>query len=37
MSNEEILEQITYCTIDEDADLENPENFYYQYEDVIVA
>ena len=36
-TNEEILEQITSCTIDEDADLDVKENFYYKYEDVIKA
>jgi hypothetical protein len=36
-TNDEILENITCCTITEDADLDVKENFYYQYEDVIKA
>lgn len=36
-TNDEILEGITCCTIEEDADLDIKENMYYNYEDVIMA
>lgn len=36
-TNDEILEQLSCCTIEEDADLDVKENFYYKYEDVIKA
>ena len=32
---EEILSNATRCTIEEDVDLDNIENFYFKYEDVI--
>lgn len=31
---DEILENTTRCTIDDDADLDNIENFYFKYSDV---
>ncbi len=37
MTKEEILDGITCCTISEDADLDNVENFYFQYSDVLKA
>jgi hypothetical protein len=37
MSAEEILEETTRCTIDDDADIDNPENFYFKYNDVLQA
>lgn len=37
MTNDEILEQLPSCTIEEDADLDIKENFFFKYEDVIVA
>jgi formylmethanofuran dehydrogenase subunit C len=37
MTKEEILENTTQCTINEDADLDNPENFYFKYADVLKA
>lgn len=36
-TNDEILDQLTCCTIDDNADLDVKENFYYKYEDVIKA
>lgn len=36
-TNDEILDQLTCCTIDGNADLDVKENFYYKYEDVIKA
>ena len=34
---EEILENITCCTIEEDADLDVKSNYYYQHDDVVKA
>jgi hypothetical protein len=34
---EEILDNTMRCTIDDDADLDVPENFYFQYNDVLKA
>lgn len=36
-TNDELLEKVSCCTIEEDADLDVKENFYYKYEDVIKA
>lgn len=37
MTKEEILNDTVRCTIEEDADLDNPENFYFKYTDVLEA
>jgi hypothetical protein len=37
LTAEEILEETMRCTIDDDADLDNPENFYFKYNDVLQA
>lgn len=34
---EEILENTMRCTIDDDADLDDPQNYYFQYKDVLRA
>lgn len=36
-TSEEILENIMCCTIEEDADLDLKENYYYQHGDVVKA
>lgn len=37
MTKEEILEDTTRCTINDDDDLDVPENFYFKYNDVLEA
>ena len=37
LTKEEILENTTCCTIDEDADIDDVNNYYYQHEDVLKA
>ena len=37
MKRAEILDETMRCTIDDDADLDNPENFYFKYNDVLEA
>ena len=37
MTKEEILDETMRCTIDDDTDLDNPENFYFRYNDVLTA
>ncbi len=34
MTNEEILDETMRCTINDEDDLDNPENFYFKYNDV---
>lgn len=36
-TNDELLEKVSCCTIEEDADLDVKENFYYKYNDVIAV
>ena len=37
MTAEEILDDTIRCTISDDDDLDNPENFYFKYNDVLEA
>lgn len=37
MTAEEILDDTMRCTISDDDDLDNPENFYFKYNDVLEA
>ena len=33
----QVLESTTCCTITEEADIDDPQNYYYQHKDVLIA